>query len=42
MPINLDNEWELVERARAGNHEAFTGLARQYDRHIYRLGLNIT
>lgn len=42
MPINLDNQRELVERARACDHEEFTRLVRQGDRHIYRLALNIT
>jgi hypothetical protein len=42
MPIEVDDERELVERVRAGGREAFTRLVRQYDRHIYRLALNIT
>lgn len=42
MPTHLENESALVADAREGNHEAFTRLIRQYDRHIYRLALNIT
>ncbi len=42
MPTHLENETALVEQARAGDHEAFSRLIRQYDRHIYRLALNIT
>lgn len=41
MPTHLENESLLVERARGGDHESFTTLVRQYDRHIYRLALNI-
>jgi len=32
----------LVAEARAGNPESFATLINQYDRHIYRLALNIT
>jgi len=42
MPTHLENEGVLVRRAQAGDHEAFTTLVRQYERHIYRLALNIT
>src|SRR5215831_15507394 len=42
MPTHLDNENALVAEARAGNAESFTTLINQYDRHIYRLALNIT
>ncbi len=42
MPTHLANEGVLVRRAQAGDHEAFTALVRQYERHIYRLALNIT
>jgi RNA polymerase sigma-70 factor (ECF subfamily) len=42
MPTHLENEGVLVEQAKAGDQEAFTILVRQYDRHIYRLALNIT
>ena len=42
MPAHLDNEAAVVAEARAGNHEAFTTLVKQYDRHIYRLTLGIT
>jgi RNA polymerase sigma-70 factor (ECF subfamily) len=42
MPTHLENEGVLVRRAQAGDHEAFTALVRQYERHIYRLALNIT
>lgn len=42
MPTHLANETTLVAEARAGNTEAFSTLARQYDRYIYRLALNIT
>jgi RNA polymerase sigma-70 factor (ECF subfamily) len=38
----LDNENVLVAEARAGNAESFATLINQYDRHIYRLALNIT
>jgi len=42
MPTHLDNENVLVGEARAGNAESFATLINQYDRHIYRLALNIT
>ena len=42
MPTHLANEGELVRRAQSGDHEAFATLVRQYERHIYRLALNIT
>jgi RNA polymerase sigma-70 factor, ECF subfamily len=42
MPTHLDNENVLVAEARAGNAESFATLINQYDRHIYRLALNIT
>jgi RNA polymerase sigma-70 factor (ECF subfamily) len=42
MPTHLDNEDVLVAEARAGNAESFVALINQYDRHIYRLALNIT
>lgn len=42
MPTHLDNEATLVADAREGDTEAFTTLVKQYDRHIYRLALNIT
>lgn len=42
MAVHLSNEVELVEEARAGSHDAFTELVKQYDRYIYRLALNIT
>ena len=42
MPIHADNEATLVAEARAGRHEAFTELVKRYERHIYRLALNIT
>lgn len=42
MPTHLENEAALVAEAQAGKTEAFTTLARQYDRYIYRLALNIT
>jgi RNA polymerase sigma-70 factor, ECF subfamily len=42
MPTHLDNEDVLVAEARAGNAESFAALINQYDRHIYRLALNIT
>jgi len=42
MPTHLDNENALVAEARAGNAESFATLINQYDRHIYRLALNIT
>jgi RNA polymerase sigma-70 factor (ECF subfamily) len=42
MPTHLENEGALVRRAQSGDHEAFTTLVRQYERHIYRLALQIT
>jgi RNA polymerase sigma-70 factor, ECF subfamily len=42
MPTHLDNEDVLVAEARAGNAESFATLINQYDRHIYRLALNMT
>jgi RNA polymerase sigma-70 factor, ECF subfamily len=42
MPTHLDNEDVLVAEARAGNSDSFATLINQYDRHIYRLALNIT
>jgi len=42
MPTHLESEGALVRQAQAGDHEAFTTLVRQYERHIYRLALNIT
>lgn len=39
---HLENETVLVAEARAGSADAFTVLANQYDRNIYRLALNIT
>jgi len=36
------DEAELVERAKAGDDDAFTALVQQYDRKIYRLARNIT
>ncbi len=42
MPVHLENETELVADARRGSADAFTTLIRQYERHIYRLALNIT
>jgi len=42
MPAHLDNEAAVVAEAQVGNHEAFTRLVKQYDRHIYQLTLSIT
>lgn len=42
MPTHLENEAALVAAARAGNAESFAALINQYDRHIFRLALNIT
>jgi RNA polymerase sigma-70 factor, ECF subfamily len=42
MPAHLENEPRLVTEAKAGNAAAFTALVNQYDRHAYRLALNIT
>jgi RNA polymerase sigma-70 factor (ECF subfamily) len=42
MPNHLENEATLVARAQIGDHDAFTTLVKQYDRHLYRLALNIT
>lgn len=42
MPVHLENEVELIEAARGGDTQAFTTLANQYSRNIFRLALNIT
>ncbi len=42
MPAHLENEKALVADARAGNGDAFATLLNQYDRHLFRLALNIT
>lgn len=42
MPVHLENEIELVAAARKGDTQAFTTLANQYSRNIYRLAFNIT
>ncbi len=42
MLTHLENETALVAEARAGNGDALVTLLNQYDRHIYRLALNIT
>lgn len=42
MAVHLQNETELVAQAQTGDNGAFTELVRLYDRHIYRLALNIT
>jgi RNA polymerase sigma-70 factor (ECF subfamily) len=42
MPVHLENETELLAAARKGDTEAFTTLANQYNRNIYRLAFNIT
>ena len=42
MPVHLENEKALVAEARAGSGEAFATLLNQYDRHLFRLALNIT
>ena len=42
MPTHLANEETLVAQAKAGDGSAFSTLAQQYDRYIYRLALNIT
>lgn len=42
MPVHLQNETELVAQAQTGDAAAFTALVKQYDRHLYRLALNIT
>ena len=42
MPTHLANEETLVAQAKAGDCSAFSTLAQQYDRYIYRLALNIT
>lgn len=41
-PIENSDEQVLVERARAGDAEAFTKLVDRYERKIYRLARNIT
>ena len=42
MPVHLEDEATLVAQAQSGDDDAFVALMRQYERHIYRLGLNIT
>ena len=42
MPVHLDDETTLILEAQSGNNDAFTELVRQYERHVYRLALNIT
>lgn len=42
MPVHLDDETTLIIEAQSGNNDAFAELARQYERHVYRLALNIT
>lgn len=42
MANHLANEHELVAAAQKGDAQAFTKLVNQYDRKIYRLGVNIT
>jgi len=42
MPAHLENEPRLVREAKAGNAAAFSALVNQYERHVYRLALNIT
>ena len=34
MPRDNDRDWELVEKARAGDHEAFRGLVEKYQRRV--------
>jgi RNA polymerase sigma-70 factor (ECF subfamily) len=41
-PIENNEEQALVERARAGDAEAFTWLVEKYERKIYRLAKHIT
>lgn len=41
-PIEHNEEQALVERARAGDAEAFTRLVEKYERKIYRLAKHIT
>src|SRR4051795_6513129 len=41
-PIENNEEQALVERARAGDAEAFTELVQRYERKIYRLAKHIT
>ena len=36
----MNHETELIERAKAGDHEAFCLLAQDYERRIYRLALH--
>lgn len=36
----MTNETELIQRVQSGEHEAFTQLARGYERRIYRLALH--
>jgi RNA polymerase sigma-70 factor (ECF subfamily) len=42
MAVHLENETALVAQAQTGDNGAFTELVKLYDRHIYRLALNIT
>ncbi len=42
MVVHLQDETEVVAKARAGDPDAFTTLVNQYDRYIYGLALRIT
>ena len=42
MVVHLQDETEVVAKARAGDPDAFTTLVNQYDRYIYRLALRMT
>jgi RNA polymerase sigma-70 factor, ECF subfamily len=42
MLTHLNNESTLVDKARAGNTEAFATLINHYDENVFRLAINIT
>ena len=42
MVVHLQDETEVVAKARAGDPDAFTTLVNQYDRYIYGLALRMT
>lgn len=38
----MDKDWPLVERAKAGDHAAFTELVKRYEGKVYQLALRLT
>jgi RNA polymerase sigma-70 factor, ECF subfamily len=41
-PLEIPDETAVLERARAGNAQAFSGLVRRYESKIFRLAMHIT